>query len=70
MNSFTKEELTDIVYALETVYLGNSNLRKKVQVLIDNYTKKCYCGTYTHEGLLLEKCGYCNPINNPSEYYR
>lgn len=37
MNEFTKDELKDIDYALETVYLGNSNLRKKIQSMIDSY---------------------------------
>lgn len=39
MNDFTKEELEDINYAIETAHLGNSDLRKKVLYMIENYYK-------------------------------
>lgn len=39
MNDFTKAQLQDIAFALDTVYMGNSELRVKVQKMIDDYDK-------------------------------
>ena len=49
MTNFTKQELEDLQYALETVYMGNSDLRHKILDMIDNYTEEneihsCYTG--------------------------
>jgi len=41
MNDFTKTELEDLEFALITVYLGNSVLRKKISDMIDNYQESC-----------------------------
>lgn len=37
MNEFTKEELEDIEHALITVYMGNSELVKRIQSMIESY---------------------------------
>jgi hypothetical protein len=37
MNDFTKEELQNIAYGLECCGMLNSDLRKKVLSMIDNY---------------------------------
>lgn len=59
MNDFTKEELEDIDFALLTVYLGNSALRKKIQFMIENYCDHESSDKYPNEfkWQLCCKCG-------------
>lgn len=65
MNDFTKEELEDIDYTLETVYLGNSNLRKKVSAMIDNY----HC-VHENDGMSYTSLPPQNRCKKCGEFYR
>jgi hypothetical protein len=59
MNELTLDELKDIDYALETVYLGNSDLRKKISSMIDNYCEHEWeniCCQCTLDNIYCHKC--------------
>jgi hypothetical protein len=66
MNDFSKQELQDIEFALQTVYLGNSELIKKIQFRIENYCvhKNDIWPLYTSTGDI-PVAGMCYECGNP-----
>lgn len=61
MNDFTKEELMDLEFAVISVYMGNSELRGKIQSMIDNYRDCKHDGEIgiDYPALKCMKCDAC-----------